>query len=323
MAEFSDKELKNSLIKKIAKRDIKPGLSVRLETEQRILISAMLDLAIDLVKPKLENCRINALYLETVTRKLEDFVLFKFRGVDASRVVNFCEGADEESEVELSEWIDSKLQILLNHVPHMLVLPKIKESTMQEELEHARNLDDLFDKVEDITEHQIVYNQVVALVSDICLEQVLAEDENDEREKVGKLNLAFIGIYEEEKIETARIVAQIYKELGVLEHNNLLIARRKDLIGDTFEETEKKTKKFIEDAEDCTLYLPEFDDMAELMPINENDKLAVSLILKAMSIQDNMAVIVSAYAENLKPLFKDAEDFYLSFRRVIDFSDNN
>ena len=322
MSETADRALKNFLIKRIAKREIKQGLSVRLETEQRILVSAVIDLALDLVKGKLENGRINKAYLAVVLRRLEDFVLFKFRTGDAARIVNFCEGAQEGDEIELSEWMDSKLQILLNHVPHLIVHTDYKEDLKQSD-SSADALCELFDSVEEMTEHEIVYNQIVSLASDISLQKVLTDDENDETESVGKLNLAFIGIYEEEKKDTAKIVAKIYKELGVLEHNNLLIAKRKDLIGDTVEETEKKTKKLIEDAEDCTLYLPEFDDMAELVPINENDKASVNLILKAMASQDNLAVIVSAYAENLKTLFKDSEEFYFCFRRAVDFSDNN
>ena len=321
MSETTDRALRNFLIKRIAKREIKNYVSQRLEEEQRILVSAVIDLSLDLVKVKLANGTIKGTYFAVVLRRLEDFVLFKFRSGDASRIVNFCEGVKEGDEIELSEWMDSKLQILLNHVPHVIVNPK-KDSD-DDNAASVTALGKLFDSVEELTEHEIVYNQVVSLTYDISNEQVLVEDEEDETEKIGKLNLAFIGIYEDEKKNTAKIIAKIYKEIGVLEHNNLIIAKRKDLIGDTVEETEKKTKKLIEDAEDCTLYLPEFDDMAELVPINENDKKSVNLILKAMASQDNLAVIVSAYAENLKTLFKDSEEFYFCFRRAVDFSDNN
>ena len=322
MSEVTDRTLKNVLIKKISKREIKQGLSIRLETEQRILVSAVIDLALDLVSDKLENGRINKAYLAVVLRRLEDFILFKFRSGDAARVVNFCEGVEDGDDIELSEWMDSKLSILLNHVPHLIVHTDAKED-LNACSEEANEIGELFDSIEELTEHEIVYNQIAALAADISLQKVLADDENEDTENVGKLNLAFVGIYEDEKKATAQIVAKIYKCLGLLEHNNILIAQRKDLIGDTVEETEKKTKKYIEDAEDCTLYLPEFDDMVELVAINENDKASVNLILNAMASQDNIAVIVSAYAENLNTIFKDYEEFYLCFRRAVDFSDNN
>jgi SpoVK/Ycf46/Vps4 family AAA+-type ATPase len=123
------------------------------------------------------------------------------------------------------------------------------------------------------------------------------------------------------KTTVARLLAQIYKALGILERGNLVECDRQDLVGGYVGQTALKTTEIINKAMGGVLFI---DEAYALSEGGENDfgKEAIETILKRM--EDNrgdFVVIVAGYTANMKRFLESNPGLHSRFDRTYHFED--
>ena len=125
------------------------------------------------------------------------------------------------------------------------------------------------------------------------------------------------------KTTVARLLAQIYKALGILERGNLIECDRQALVGGYVGQTAIKTNEILNKAMGGVLFI---DEAYSLSEGGENDfgKEAIETILKRM--EDNRGdfiVIVAGYTENMKSFLESNPGLSSRFDRQFHFEDSN
>ncbi len=123
------------------------------------------------------------------------------------------------------------------------------------------------------------------------------------------------------KTTVARIVAGIYKDLGVLKKGHLVETDRAGLVAEYVGQTGPKTNKVIDSALDGVLFI---DEAYSLVEGGQNDygKEAVATLLKRMEDdRDRLVVILAGYGENMKRFIESNPGLQSRFNRYIEFPD--
>ena len=123
------------------------------------------------------------------------------------------------------------------------------------------------------------------------------------------------------KTTVARIVAEIYKELGVLKKGHLVETDRSGLVGEYVGQTAPKTNAIIDSAIDGVLFI---DEAYSLVQGGQNDfgKEAISTLLKRMEDdRDRLVVILAGYSKEMGDFINSNSGLQSRFNRYIDFPD--
>ncbi len=134
------------------------------------------------------------------------------------------------------------------------------------------------------------------------------------------LHTAFTGNPGTGKTTVARILASIYRALGILERGHLVECDRQALVGSHIGETAQKTKAIIDKAMGGVLFI---DEAYSLMG-NDNDfgKEAVETLLKRMEDdRSDFIVIVAGYTEPMSRFLDSNPGLKSRFDRLLKFAD--
>lgn len=123
------------------------------------------------------------------------------------------------------------------------------------------------------------------------------------------------------KTTVARIIAEIYKDLGILEKGHLVETDRSGLVAEYVGQTAVKTNKIIDSALDGVLFI---DEAYSLVTGSGNDYglEAISTLLKRMEDERNRLVVVLAgYGAEMKTFIDSNPGLQSRFNRYIHFND--
>lgn len=123
------------------------------------------------------------------------------------------------------------------------------------------------------------------------------------------------------KTTVARIVASIYKELGLLKKGHLVEVQRADLVAEYTGQTAPKVNAKIDEALDGILFIDEAYTLAQ----GKDDAFgqeAIDTLLKRMEDdRDRLVVIVAGYSNEIKKFIDSNPGLQSRFNRYINFED--
>lgn len=125
------------------------------------------------------------------------------------------------------------------------------------------------------------------------------------------------------KTTVARILSEIYREMGVVKKGHLVETDRSGLVAEYVGQTAVKTNKIIDSALDGVLFI---DEAYSLIQGGENDygREAIATLLKRMEDdRKRLVVILAGYSDEMRSFIDSNPGLQSRFNRYIDFPDYN
>lgn len=124
------------------------------------------------------------------------------------------------------------------------------------------------------------------------------------------------------KTTVARLLGQIYKELGLLKKGHVHEVDRADLVAEYIGQTAPKTKEAIKKAKDGILFIDEAYALARKDDDNKDfGKEVIEILLKELSDADNIAIVVAGYPSEMETFLESNPGLKSRFTIHYDFPD--
>lgn len=135
-------------------------------------------------------------------------------------------------------------------------------------------------------------------------------------------HMVFTGAPGTGKTTVARLVAKIYKELGILSEGTLIETDRSGLVAGYVGQTAMKVHEIVDQAIGGVLFIDEAYSLVNPDVPNDFGTEAVDTLVKLMEDhRDNLVIIVAGYTEEMKRFLKSNTGLVSRFNKFIDFPD--
>ena len=135
-------------------------------------------------------------------------------------------------------------------------------------------------------------------------------------------HLVFTGSPGTGKTTVARIVARIYKDLGILKKGHLVETDRSGLIGQYVGQTAPRVNAVCDSALNGVLFIDEAYAITQSESGNDYGAEAIATLLKRMEDdRDKLVVIVAGYSKEMKKFIDSNPGLQSRFNRYINFPD--
>ena len=123
------------------------------------------------------------------------------------------------------------------------------------------------------------------------------------------------------KTTIARIVAGIYKDLGILKKGHLVETDRSGLIAEYVGQTAVKTNKIIDTALDGILFIDEAYSLFSDSGVDYGKEAIATLLKRMEDNRDRLVVILAGYSVEMQQFIDSNPGLQSRFNRYIDFPD--
>lgn len=123
------------------------------------------------------------------------------------------------------------------------------------------------------------------------------------------------------KTTVARIVAKLYKDLGIIGKGHLVEVDRSKLIGEYMGQTAVKTNKVIDSALDGVLFIDEAYTLSSHKYDDYGEEAIATLLKRMEDDRDRLIVIVAGYTNEMMQFIDSNPGLKSRFSHYIDFKD--
>ena len=194
-----------------------------------------------------------------------------------------------------------------------------KEAEPKEELPPPEKMEDLLKELDSYIGLDVVKDEVRSLINMVQVYKLRREHDLPTTDM--SLHMVFTGNPGTGKTMMARMMARIYRSLGILSKGQLVEVDRSGLVAGYVGQTAIKTQKAIEKAMGGVLFI---DEAYALNGKSENDfgQEAIDTVLKAMEDhRDDLVVIVAGYTDLMGKFIHSNPGLESRFNRFLLFED--
>ncbi|SFB81637.1 AAA family ATPase [Butyrivibrio sp. YAB3001] len=195
----------------------------------------------------------------------------------------------------------------------------LKEEKKPEQ-EREKNLEDLIKELNEM----IGLDGVKANVQEM-LELLKVRKERERRGMENSdmsLHMVFTGNPGTGKTTVARLLAQIYKKMGILAKGQLVEADRSKLVGAYIGQSERNTKEILNQAMGGILFIDEAYALSDTESSNDYGREVINILLKSMEDnRDKLIVIVAGYTGKMDKFLSSNPGLKSRFNTFIHFED--
>ena len=220
-------------------------------------------------------------------------------------------GSNRPKIVYLSKVTDELAPIIID-------LPK--DNTIPESQSNSDTLDELMQKLNDLVGLDSVKEEVTSLINLIKIQEV-------RKSRGMKLipisyHMVFTGNPGTGKTTVARLLAEIYRELGVLSKGNLVETDRSGLVAGYVGQTALKVQEKVREAMGGILFIDEAYALTFSDSPNDFGREAIDTLVKAMEDnRDDLIVIAAGYTEPMRKFIDSNPGLRSRFNKYLYFPD--
>lgn len=174
------------------------------------------------------------------------------------------------------------------------------ERVMGQKARAKRSIDELLDDLHALTGLSGVKRKVQEMVDDMEVKSYQMSQSKDFNAGYGTLHLVFKGNAGTGKTTVARIIGQIYKELGILSKNVFVEVGRSDLVASYLGQTAKLVKKKIDEAEGGILFIDEAYTLNQGESDHFGHEAINTLVAELENRRDKLMVILAGYSDEME-----------------------
>jgi len=217
----------------------------------------------------------------------------------------------DEQEAELTA--KAKAQFLL-------VKKRIQDRELAEQKAHEEQIQKLVDELNGLVGLGNVKQEIQSLINLIKIRKLREQMNLPEMDM--SYHMVFTGSPGTGKTTVARLVAKIYKELGILSVGNLVETDRSGLVAGYVGQTAIKVHEIVDQAIGGILFIDEAYSLANPEIQNDFGTEAVDTLVKLMEDhRDDLVIIVAGYTKEMQDFLKSNTGLISRFNKFIDFPD--